>query len=178
MGYPLLKEIPLNLTFLNFDQKNGIAFNFTRKSLLNAARARLARGLYKKFPIKCSTCKTRQVVNLKGNPYKIFPPASIFQRNPLKNFFHLIFFQKLSPKIKTHLQFYMKISCIFFPFISNREIPLKFFDFQKSGEFYKRNPFKIFSEKKSTLKFCLKNTLYDRQVRHHFFQKLSPRGCF
>merc|ERR1712030_206312 len=163
MGYPLLKEIPLNLTFLNFDKKNEIAFNFTRKSLLNAARARLARGLYKKFPIKCSTCKTRQVVNLKGNPFKIFPPASIFRRNPFKNFFHLIFFpgKSLIKKFKTHLQFYVKISnkkfssfftgkslvkCFqklspknqnspsifhenllyFFPFIFNREIPLKF----------------------------------------------------
>merc|ERR1712079_390178 len=83
-----------------------------RKSLLNAARARLARGLLKKSPIKCSTCKTSQGVNLKENPFKIFPPASIFQRNPFKNFFHLIFFsRKISyKKFKTHLQFYVKIS--------------------------------------------------------------------
>ena len=41
----------------------------------NTARARLAR-----------------VWIYKGNPFKIFPSASIFQRNPFKNFFHLIFF--------------------------------------------------------------------------------------
>ena len=40
----------------------------------NTARARLAR------------------VWIKGYPFRIFPPASIFQRNPFQNFFHFIFF--------------------------------------------------------------------------------------
>ena len=45
------------------------------------------------FKGKYSTCKTSVGVNFyKGNPFEIFPSASIFQRNPLKNFFHLIFF--------------------------------------------------------------------------------------
>ena len=35
-----------------------LPFWLKRKSLLNAARARLARVLSKKSPIKCSTCKT------------------------------------------------------------------------------------------------------------------------
>ena len=47
-----LKEIILNLTFLNFEPKNEIAFKFTRKSLSNAARARLARGFIKEIPFK------------------------------------------------------------------------------------------------------------------------------
>merc|ERR1712198_236908 len=64
----------------------------SRKSLLNSARARRARGLQKKSTIKCSTCKTSQGVNLKRNPFKFFSPASIFQRNPFKNFFHFNFF--------------------------------------------------------------------------------------
>ena len=42
----------LKFDFLNFDPKNEIAFKFTRKSLLNAARARLARGFIKEIPCK------------------------------------------------------------------------------------------------------------------------------
>ena len=42
----------LKFDFLNFDPKNEIAFKFTRKSLLNAARARLARGFIKEIPFK------------------------------------------------------------------------------------------------------------------------------
>ena len=30
---------------------------------------------------------------IKEIPFQIFPSASFFQRNPLKNFFHIIFFQ-------------------------------------------------------------------------------------
>ena len=37
----------------------------------------------------------------------------------------------------------MKISCIFFPSFLIEKSLYNFFDFQKSGEFYKRNPFKI-----------------------------------
>ena len=63
-----MKEIPLNLTFLNFDPKNEIAFKFTRKSLLNAARARLPRGF------------------IKGIPYKMHPFASLARAVFLKGF--------------------------------------------------------------------------------------------
>ena len=52
------------------------AIYLTKKVLKeNTARARLAR-----------------VWIYKGNPFKFFPSASIFERNPFKNFFHLIFF--------------------------------------------------------------------------------------
>ena len=64
------------------------------------------------FKVKYSTCKTSVGVNFyKGNPFEIFPSASIFQRNPLKNFFHLIFFPReiSCKKFKFHLQFYVKI---------------------------------------------------------------------
>ena len=63
------------------------------KGIPNTARARLARVFIKESNLKYSTCKTSVGVNFyKGNPFEIFPSASIFQRNPLKNFFHLIFF--------------------------------------------------------------------------------------
>ena len=54
------------------------------------------------FKGKYSTCKTSAGVN----------PASIFQRNPFKNFFHSIFLpgKSLEKKFKTHLQFYLKMS--------------------------------------------------------------------
>merc|ERR1712030_224383 len=45
----------------------------------------------KEIPLKFRTCKTSAGVK-QGYPFKIFLPASIFQRNPFKNFFHLIFF--------------------------------------------------------------------------------------
>ena len=51
------------------------SLNYKRNPLSNTAGARLAR-----------------VWVYKGNPFKIFPSASIFQRNPFKNFFHFIFF--------------------------------------------------------------------------------------
>merc|ERR1712030_178371 len=69
-------------------------------------------GLFKKSPIKCSTCKTRQGVNLKGNPFKCFSPASIFQRNTFKNFFYFIFFQG-----KSLVKFFQKI--LLNPFFKN-----------------------------------------------------------
>merc|ERR1712079_827576 len=82
-----------------------------RKSLLNAARARLARGLLKKSPIKCSTCKTSQGVNLKENPFKIFPQLQFSKEIPLKFLpFHFFPREISCKKFITHLQFYVKIS--------------------------------------------------------------------
>ena len=46
-------------------------------------------------------------------------------------------------------------------------------------QFYIENPFKISSEqKKSSLKFGLKNTLQDRQVGDHFFKNPLQEGVF
>merc|ERR1712198_428931 len=113
----------------------------SRKSLLNSARARLARGLLKKSTIKCSTCKTSQGVNLKGNPFNFFPPASIFQRNPFKNFFHFIFFpgKSLVKKFKTHLQFYVKISNKKFFSIFTGKSLVKFFQKLLLNPFFKNS---------------------------------------
>ena len=60
-----LKEIPFNLTSINFDPKNEITFKLTRKSLLNAARARLARVFF----------AGKSLVKIQNSP-------SILQENP------------------------------------------------------------------------------------------------
>ena len=68
-------------------------------------------------------------------------------------------FPKIIPKkSKLTFNFTWKSLVFFFPSFLIEKSLYNFFDFQKSGEFYKRNPFKIFSEKKSTLKFCLTET--------------------
>ena len=76
--------------------------------------------------------------------------------------------KSLAKNSKLTFNFTRKSLVFFFPSFLIEKFLYNFFDFQKSGEFYKRNPFKIFSEKKSTLKFGLKNTLQDRQVGDHF----------
>ena len=43
---------------------------------------------------------------------------------------------------------------------------------------YKGNPFKKIFWQKKTLKFGLKNTLQDRQVRDHFFKNSLQEGIF
>merc|ERR1712001_193875 len=81
----VLKEIPLNLTFLNFNPKNEIAFKFTRKSLLNAARARLAQGFIKEIPFKIQHVQDERGCEFTSEILlKFFPQLQFSKENPLK----------------------------------------------------------------------------------------------
>ena len=93
---------------------------------------------------------------IKGYPFKIFPPASIFQRNPFKNFFHSIFFSGKS---------LVKNSKLTFNF--TWKSPIKNF-----LHFLQGNPFTIFP----------KNYFWDHFSKSHyygdFFLKWSPTSDF
>ena len=94
-----------------------------------------------------------------GKIKKKLKSPSILKRKSLKNIFAFNFTKKIPFNFKTE---------IIFKFI--KEIPSKICNLQfyikisfkiilTHLKFYKRNPFKFFEKKKSTLKFGLKNTL-------------------